>query len=101
MKGCFNNVSASGLRSGFFLRMYVKKFFNSIDPFYISKSWVTILDKSSFFFILKAFYPVNNSWHRAPIAQESIFLLYCLPRSIYGERYKGVPQRVDLNSAGE
>jgi len=42
--------------------------------------------------------PVNISYASVPMAHVSIFSLYRSPFKIYGERYKGVPQKVDLTS---
>ena len=53
MKGWRLIVSESGLFTGFFRRINVIKLLSSGDPSSISKSSVTIFDKSSLFLILK------------------------------------------------
>ena len=98
INSCCFTAEASGLLLGSFFRMKVMKSRNSGDPIFITKSYVTILDKSYFFFILKGLSAQNNSQASVPMAQVSIFQLYIFPFKIYGERYKGVPQKVDLRS---
>lgn len=50
---------------------------------------------------MKGFYAEKSSCVSDPIAHVSIFLVYCLPAKISGDRYKGVPHSVFLNYLGQ
>lgn len=50
-----------------------------------------------FLFILNGLFPMKISCVNVPIAQVSIFSLYPSPLRIYGDKYNGVPHKVDRN----
>lgn len=101
MKGCSNIILDVILFSGSFSKAECRKSLELDEPVFIINFSVTIFEIQDFFVILNGLSPVNNQQVKVPMAQVSIFSLYESPSRISGDRYNGVPHRVDLNSFGQ